>query len=271
MRKTVINPFRDFVDFNVIQYGHEDCRPNYSIGNYVRSNYLVHYVHRGRGIYAAAGKEYELKAGDIFLIYPYDVTYYRADQDDPWEYSWVEFNGAEMGKFLSGTLFSKESPVLRGHFCAEDAFLKLSQMNAENPYQLYSALTAVLASMFCGKRGGTTMAEEYVKYALYYIHTYYYKSSICVEEISGYVGINRSYLCRIFKEKTGSSPKKYITEYKMKAAAKLLTETNLAVGQVALSCGYDNPLYFSDCFRRFFGKSPSEYRARGKKVAEIFL
>ena len=51
MRRTVINRYRDFVDFNIIQYGHEDCRPNYSIGNFVRSNHLIHYIHSGKGVY----------------------------------------------------------------------------------------------------------------------------------------------------------------------------------------------------------------------------
>lgn len=264
MRKTVVNRFRDFVDFNVIQYGHEDCRPNYSIGNYVRSNYLIHYIHKGRGIYIAGGKEYSLKAGDIFLIYPYDVTYYRADENEPWEYSWVEFNGTEAGKYLSSTAFTRENPVIYANTSVEKPILQLTSMAAENPYELYSALMAVLAAMSDGRPKTGSMADEYVKYALHYIHTYYYHSSISVEEISKYVGINRSYLCRIFRQKTGVSPKRYVTEYKMKMAASLLKETNLTIGQVASSSGYENQLYFSDSFRRFYGISPSEYRKEKK-------
>ena len=113
MRNTIVNRFRDFVDFNVIQYGHEDCRPNYSIGNFVRSNHLIHYVHRGRGLYRMNGKEYALGPGDAFIIYPKDVTYYQADGQDPWEYSWVEFAGASAEDYLASTGFSRECPEMR--------------------------------------------------------------------------------------------------------------------------------------------------------------
>ncbi len=258
MRQTVINRFRDFVDFNVIQYGHEDCRPDYSIGDFVRANYLIHYVHGGKGVYTAYGKSYELSAGDAFLIYPDDVTFYKADENDPWEYSWVEFNGASVQKYLAGTGFSKERPVMNAD--GEDAFLRLVRTDPDRPYELYSALLGALAVFSRGDTRSVSMADEYVKYAINYIHTIHYHNNASINAISDYVGINRSYLCRLFKEKLGVSPKQYIKEFRMKTAARLLSETGLSIGQVALSAGFEDQLYFSSAFRSFYGCSPTEYR-----------
>ncbi|MGN1098611.1 MAG: AraC family transcriptional regulator [Clostridia bacterium] len=268
MRKTVINRFRDFVDFNVIQYGHEDCRPNYSIGDFVRSNHLIHFIHKGKGIYRVGGKEFTLSAGDAFLIYPGDVTCYRADDKDPWEYSWVEFNGAAVSKYLSSTPFSKETPVIYNNSAAEKPMLRLAATDTLNPYELYCCLMGVLSSFVSGKPQPCSMADEYVKYALNYIHTIHYHGSVTVREISDYVGINRSYLCRLFKEKLGVSPKQYITEFKMKTAAKLLEESNLTVGQVARSAGFEDQLYFSTTFKSFFGHSPTQHRNMKNKSSE---
>lgn len=259
MRRTIVNRFRDFVDFNVIQYGHEDCRPNYTIGSFVRSNHLIHYIHRGSGVYRIGATEYRLGPGDAFLIYPKDVTYYQADGDDPWEYSWVEFSGAAVETYLSSTGFSKEEPVLR-KVPAGEAMLRLIGAENPNPYELYCRLMEVLAAFVSKNPQPLPMAEDYVKYALNYIHTVHYHGSISVSDLSAYVGVNRSYLCRLFKEKLGVSPKQYIKTYRMNNAARLLTETNLSIGQIAQSSGYDDQLYFSTAFRDFFGHSPSEHR-----------
>ncbi len=266
MRNTIVNRFRDFVDFNVIQYGHEDCRPNYSIGNFVRSNHLIHYVHRGRGFYRMNGKEYALGPGDAFIIYPKDVTYYQADGQDPWEYSWVEFSGAAVEGYLRSADFSREMPVVRGS-SAGKAMLRLTETETLNPYELYCRLMEALAAFVTRSPQPGPMAEDYVKYALNYIHTVHYHGAISVNDLSAYVGVNRSYLCRLFKEKLGVSPKQYIKTYRMNNAARLLAETNLSVGQIAQSSGYEDQLYFSTAFREFFGHSPSEHRrmAAGKK------
>lgn len=264
MRKTVVNRFRDFVDFNVIQYGHENCRPNYSIGDFVRSNHLIHFIHRGKGVFYVGKKEFRLSAGDAFLIYPGKVTCYRADGEDPWEYSWVEFSGAAVMKYLSSTAFSEETPVIYNNPAAEKPMLRLAATDTLNPYELYGCLMGALASFASEKPQPVSMADEYVKYALNYIHTIRYHGSVTVGEISSYVGINRSYLCRLFKEKLGLSPKQYITEFKMKTAAKLLEETSLSVGQVARSVGFEDQLYFSTTFRAFFGHSPTQHRSNSK-------
>lgn len=260
MRKTIINPNRDFADFNIIQYGHEDCSGGYSIGNFVRSNYLIHYIHKGSGIYRVGGKEYSLGANDAFLIYPDIITYYEADRQDPWEYTWVEFSGTGVNKFLSATMFTPSSPVAYSVAAGEKAALKLASTESKNPYELMGALYGFLGAFVTTEPKSGSMADEYVKAAIRYIHTFYYHTSITVEEISDYVGVDRSYLFRLFKEKLGVSPKKYIIDYKLKTAAKLLRETGLSVGQVALSAGFDDQFYFSTAFRSRYGKSPSKYR-----------
>ena len=260
MRKTVVNRFREFADFNIIQYGHEDCSPGYSIGNFVRSNYLIHYIHKGSGTYSARGNVYHLKAGDAFLIYPDEITYYIASETDPWEYSWVEFNGTGVSKFLSATQFDMSNPVVYSLPDAEEPILALSETDSDNPYRITGLLYQFLGHLVTDKPKSGSMGDEYVKAAISYIHTFYYDTSINVDQISNYVGIDRSYLYRLFKEKMGVSPKKYIMEYKLKTAAKLLRETSLSVGQVALSTGFDDQLYFSTAFRNFYGVAPTKYR-----------
>lgn len=265
MRKTVVNKNHNFKDFNVIQYGHEDCSPSYSIGNFVRSNYLIHFVHKGRGIYRARGKEYRLSRNDAFLIYPGDITYYAADAADPWEYSWIEFSGAAAAQYIAASAFSKE-PAAFGISAADKPMRALVSVSPENPYELLAAALTALCAFSEKKAENASPADEYVKSALNYIHTFYYHNNMTVEEIGSYIGIDRSYLYRLFKEKMGVSPKRYIIEYKLKTAARLLRETTLSIGQVARSAGFEDQLYFSTAFSRFFQKSPTAYRKEYQKT-----
>lgn len=46
----------------------------------------------------------------------------------------------------------------------------------------------------------------------------------------------------------------------MKHASTLLKESNLAVKEVAQLVGYQDPLYFSKQFKKYFGKTPSHYK-----------
>ena len=72
---------------------------------------------------------------------------------------------------------------------------------------------------------------------------------------SGYVG-------RIFNKSTGIGLMEYITECRMKAACRLLSEENIAVSKIAAQVGYTDANYFTKAFRNKMGMSPSEYRKK---------
>ena len=74
----------------------ENCQPRHFYGPAVRPHYLLHVILRGRGIYQHEGITYALSQGDAFLIPPMEITYYQADETDPWSYAWVGFDGTEV-------------------------------------------------------------------------------------------------------------------------------------------------------------------------------
>ncbi len=66
-----------------------------------------------------------------------------------------------------------------------------------------------------------------------------------------------------FKKYFQTSPGKYITEMRMRYALRLLEDSNLLLKQVAMLCGFDNPLYFSTVFKAYYNCSPRECRKNG--------
>ena len=91
---------------NVYFCGSENCSPRHAYGPAVRPHYLLHVILNGRGIYQYKGQTYSLSAGDAFLILPGEVTYYQADEAEPWSYAWVGFDGKAVSEILSRTVFS---------------------------------------------------------------------------------------------------------------------------------------------------------------------
>ena len=84
-----------------------------------------------------------------------------------------------------------------------------------------------------------------------------------LEQAAAGVGLSPNYLSKVFKRKTGRVFSDYVTEVKMKKAARLLQDIRIKTYQIAYEVGYENPKNFSRAFRAYYGKSPREYRDGG--------
>ena len=74
-------------------------------------------------------------------------------------------------------------------------------------------------------------------------------------------GYHPDYFRRYFKRHTGVSPLVYLNQLRIERAKELLRlESSLSVGEIALRCGFRDPLYFSTAFKRSVGKAPLAYR-----------
>ena len=71
-----------------------------------------------------------------------------------------------------------------------------------------------------------------------------------VEELSDYVGINRSYFSDLFKQYTGMSPVKYLQNFRITKAQHMLTISELSIESIAFSCGYQSAEAFHKIFRK---------------------
>ena len=75
------------------------------------------------------------------------------------------------------------------------------------------------------------------------------------------LGYNPDYFRRLFKLHTAASPLRYLNGMRIARAKDLLRlESSLSIGEIALRCGFRDPLYFSTAFRHETGVSPLKYR-----------
>ena len=107
--------YTENVSLSIFNCGIQRCEGGYTWGPGIRDHYLIHMILKGKGSYCVSGKEYTLKQGDLFLAKPNQLITYTADQNDPWEYAWVGFNGACANRLVSQLPFWENAPV---HHCA---------------------------------------------------------------------------------------------------------------------------------------------------------
>ncbi len=85
-----------------------------------------------------------------------------------------------------------------------------------------------------------------------------------VERLTEEVGISRAQLHRKMKEITGISTGEFIRNLRLQQAARLIKEGKINITQVAYAVGFNNQTYFSTVFKKYYGKTPTEFAENPK-------
>lgn len=112
----------------------------------------------------------------------------------------------------------------------------------------------------------TSMDEELIKKAVALVEQNYDNEFYDVEEFVSDMAIGRTKLYQKINDLTGMSIKKFILDIRLKRAGQLLRESEYTVAEISTMTGFANPKYFSVCFKRHFGVSPTDFKQ--KKDAE---
>lgn len=92
-----------------------------------------------------------------------------------------------------------------------------------------------------------------------YIDEHFRDSGLSVDDLSKAFGYSTSYVFAILK-KHETSFTKLLTARRMAEAKRLLSNPKSRMAEVASEIGYEDPYYFSHCFKKYFGISPLEYK-----------
>ena len=238
---------RHLQDLNPISAGDQQCAPGHRFGPYVRRYTLIHFVRSGKGRFYARGQEYEVTAGQAFLILPGEVTTYEADLKEPWHYCWVGFDGAMTRRFGElPPVFELDEALFLDIFPPENSTGRPEYWVSGGLHRLYGAL-------FPEVKTGNVHVQKVENL----IRTTYMEQ-ITVEGVARALNLDRRYLSRLFKAYTGRSVQEYLIAVRMDEAARCL-EQGRSVQETARLCGYEDVSNFSKMYKKHFGKSPKKY------------
>lgn len=265
--------FKANSDLAFYSAGQEACAPGQHYGPKFRTYQMIHFILSGQGRLEVAGRDFELHAGDAFLIPADTVAYYEADMQDPWHYAWINFLGITSRQYLLELMnAAEETFVLRGlpvqkYFATIQEVLPLDAVTVSD-YLLANSLTLyVLSQLFFDTGFDQSNAHhESVAEKVKLFLDANYSEPLQIQQVARQFGVHPNYLTRIFRAAYGLGPKEYLIERKLKKAEALLSTTDYPVAVVANSLGFEDAFAFSRLFKKKAGLSPAIFRkqAAGK-------
>lgn len=113
-------------------------------------------------------------------------------------------------------------------------------------------------------RESDNQSKHILKKALTYIEENYSQESLSLNSVAGEVNVSANYFSAIFSQAMQVTFVEYVTGKRMDKAKRLLRQTQMHTGEIAMEVGYKDPHYFSFVFKKTQGCTPREYRAGGK-------
>lgn len=237
-----------YSDIKPLFAGMSQCKSNHSYGPAIRHHCIIHYCISGKGIFRNAEGTYDITPGKAFIINPDEVTFYKADEKDPWNYCWIAFSGnicdaikdkGGVFEVCDKSIFDDIQALVLQNVCLPEKYLIC----------LIRLFEELIPASPDSMPGYALRAKDYIK-----LH---YMDDLSVEQIAESFNIDRRYLLRLFKREFGITIVNYIIRTRLEAAYDLLRQ-GYPVNKTAVMCGYSDAYNFSKMFKKYHNISPSE-------------
>lgn len=106
--------------------------------------------------------------------------------------------------------------------------------------------------------------ELFMKRVMEIMHNQMDNSKLTIDEFAQELGMGRTVFYQKLKSIVGLSPVDFIREMRIKRAMQLMETGEYNVSTIAYMTGFNDPKYFSKCFKKRYGVSPSEFVPKGK-------
>jgi signal transduction histidine kinase/ligand-binding sensor domain-containing protein/DNA-binding response OmpR family regulator len=101
--------------------------------------------------------------------------------------------------------------------------------------------------------------EKFYKKIISIIETNMFEPTFDVSELENKLNMSKMQLYRKLKGVSNLAPNEFIRNVRLKKAATIMQNTTLNISEIAFKVGFNDPAYFARCFRKEFGKSPTDY------------
>lgn len=279
MRQKTVN--YETTDFeNSFQLVHKITTRRFQYGSHIHTYfYEIHFLIRGNAEFAVEGMRKKLEHGDVTVIPPGEI--HRPYINDNSEYERVVFHISEkLLAELSTPRTNLQSMFKKAemhfiHFTEAELndfllYMKRVNENVDNPnlpgadILQQSYLNIILMQLLDKLQvAGGNSNEKYAELspvigaALDYIKIHL-TEDISVQSIADYLNISRSYLSRIFKERTGYTLWNYVISKRLILSQKLIMEGR-SVTEACFDSGFRDYAHFIKSFSGTFGVPPKKY------------
>jgi AraC family transcriptional regulator len=239
----------------------------------VLTDYELVLLIEGRATYAADGRRYDLKPGDVVLARPGAHEAYSWGGLHHARHAYVHFGietipsdwppPADWPVYRRGP--DSAAPALMRHLVGR------MQQHADWPSRkptvadnrMVEALIEVLLRPVADAALFTQDRPEPVQHALKWMREVIDEDPgrrVRLADLAAAAHVTGKYLCRVCRRALGHSPMALYRLLRLQLALSLLVRSALSVKEVAERCGFEDALYFSRCFSSAFGVAPRQLR-----------
>lgn len=243
--------------------------------------------YEGSATLLVESKSVSVKAGDVVVINPYEfhVTIDVGQEQGKYHLFILSLDyfsqlaQIDLRELLLGeekkfrNLFS-EDPQIYDFLCA--AAEETKQRQAHEEMAVKGLLMCVLSQLL--RRGmvdAETPVPEKTSLRLYPVIDpalkcikSQYAEHLTVDRLAELCNVSKHYFCRVFKTVIKKSPMEYLREFRLRIADAMLSATDRSVAEISAYCGFENPNYFSRCYKQHFGESPLRNSRRKKNQSQ---
>ena len=224
---------------------------------------------RGAGRVRAGGETREITAGDLVWLPANERHTYGADEADPWTIAWAHFAGEEVAAWreLLGVGAVRPSVLALPDDRLDEIALDHVYAALERGYALRhqvaaaAALRSTLSTVvqLAIAPGDVRSAHERLLASIETLRRDWQRPHR-LDELAAAAGMSVTHYSALFRRHAGFAPIDFLIRLRVQHACRLLDTTTLSVGEIAERTGYQDPYYFTRCFRRVMGCAPRAYR-----------
>lgn len=223
-----------------------------------KQNHTMNLVISGTGSLCNELFEKELKTGDMFFTFSGSVSGIRNTGE--LHYMYITFNGLRADDLFRRFGISPVCSVFSG-YQELIPFWKTS-LGKANEKNLDLISESVLMYSFSQMSVVKENSREYlISDVLKYVEEHFSRNETSLTTTAQALGYSEKYISRVFKENIGVTFSEHLKNVRLQYATFLMEQGITSVKNIAYLCGYQDPFYFSNVFKKTVGISPSEFIA----------
>ena len=236
----------------------------------ILDEYQLLYITKGEGILKDdSNREYRIREGDMFLLFPGKWHSYSPNPDTGWTEMWIGFTGDIMEKWEQSGIISTDCRIFHVGI-REDIItlyrqaMKYADLQESGYQQMLCGIVCHLVSSCIYYDRNAAYRQDKVREIINRMRIFIDENLLEATPESAAAAVNMGYskMRKLFKQYTGLTPGQYITVTRINRAKSLLSNSDMTIGEIAAALRYDNEEYFSTSFKRITGERPTAFRKR---------
>ena len=257
-------PYYNSATISLYANGESVLEPGYRFSSHPQVYWAVEYVCEGDFQVTRGENRYRLTAGDLLIMHP-GFHYARSNPGNvPVKKKELMLNNSPLISILCNRSDLNGREVFRcSDPAAVEAYFDQIRQAVTSPDEsgkLERCLTNTIFALFteiiaqCGSASVYTSFDDQLK------QLDVFQPDLTLERMADHFKVSVRTLNRMFNRHLNCSPYQYLIAARMKYAAQLLRSNTLSIKNIAEECGYKHTSFFIAEFKKYFRKTPLEYR-----------